>query len=307
MRTIISAAVANLTIVAAATFVILAPVHAQGQKPHLQEEGIDPTSREILRGKPDAGNPKYVAALRKELEATVKSQTLDPQRIDVLIRNLFGQQISEPKMVVLRRNLRDIATNDGFYTRLVNIALPMLQANVPLEQMKSVVTSTMMRVQLDGMRRLTEQDIETFLLYSLEFMRTIPPQLCKRLVNSEVSQQEAAYLERQYIAARSDTEFRRIMDMYNRAGMAELNDHPSPPTVEADEYSAAQKVFADVLVKRMMRSYSAQAVDRILGDTERASATEVCDFGKAVYMSILDMPAPFRRWQMQALMNELSK
>lgn len=297
-----------LMLLAAAAIGWAMPAQAQGARGHLQEEGIEAPSRGSSASRPiDASDPRFVSEYRKGLETTVKRRVTDPAQLDAMITNIFSQRLSEPKMEIMRRNIRAMTFNDGFYTRLVNLTLPMVQANVPKERVMAVVSSSFTRVQIEGMSRLEESDIETFLVYSYAFMQSIPPQLCKRLINGELSSQESAYLERQYVASRPDAEFTKVMDMYLRASSAVLNDHPKPPHIEPDEFAAAKKIFDQALIRRMATLYPLEKALRIMEDTASASPAEACDVGKSVYRTILEMPAPFRRWQMQALMNEIAK
>ena len=299
--------IATLILALAAALAAVVPATAQTLRGQLQEDGIEATPEQILRSQEvDVQDPRYVQAFRRALESSTKKEMSDPVKVDALLVKAYGQ-VSEAKMVLLRRNLRAIIDNDRYYEHLTNMALPMLQAKVPTGKIREVINSSFMTVQAKGLRRLSEDDHMYFIAYTARFMGEMPLDMCKRVANGAMSEQESAYLERKYLGTRSDEEFRGIADLYLRAIQAELSESPSLPQFTNAQKTAAQSIFDDAVLKRMYRQMSAAQADRILGDLSAASPAEVCAFSMDVFRTLVEMPAPFRRWQLQSFLAQASE
>lgn len=295
---------ATLVIALAAALAAAAPAFAQTPRGQLQEEGIAATPEQILRTqKPDAKDPRYVQAFRSLLESSTRKQMSDQVRLDGLLVKIYGQ-VSEPKMELLRRNVRAIVDNDRYYDHLANMAVPMLQAKVPMEKIKEVINSSFLTTQVKGLRRVSEEDQMIFIAHIGRFMADLPLDVCKRVANAGMGEQEAVYLERKFLGSRSDEEFRVVADMYLRAIQAELTESPSVPVFTDAQKSSAQAIFNDGLLARMYKRMSAADASRVLNDLNKASSAEACAFSLDVFRTMLEMPAPFRRWHLQTFVEE---
>lgn len=298
--------VKNITLVmaVASALAVGSPAVAQTVRGQLQEEGIAYTPEQILRSqRPDAKDPRYVQAFRAVIESSTRREMSDQSKLDALLIKIYGQ-VSEPKMTLLRRNVRAIVDNDRYYDHLANMAVPMIQAKVPLAKVKEVINSSLLTIQVKGLRRVAEQDQMVFIAHTARFMGDLPLDVCKRVANAGMGEQEAIYLERKFLGSRSDEEFRVVADMYLRAIQAELSESPSVPEFTDAQKSSAQSIFDDGLLNRMYKRLSAADTSRVLNDLPKASSAEVCAFSLDVFRTMLEMPAPFRRWHLQAFIED---
>ena len=291
----------------AATLVLCAPSFAQTSRGHLQEEGIAPPFEQILRSQnPDASDPRFVRAYREAIVASIKREMATPGRVEELIVKTYGQ-ISPAKMKLFARNMQTILKHEGYYDMLVNLTLPMVMAKVPMEQIKEVMSATALTIPLKGLPRLNEQDQMAFIAYTARLMGTVPPEICKRITNNDIGAQESAYIERSYLVTRSDEEFTAVADLYLRAIEYELSDFPYVPKYTEAQMESAQTIFAKALVERMQKRMPIEQVSDILNDMKKASAKEVCATSLDIFRTLLDMPSPFRKWQLQAFVNEAAR
>lgn len=294
-------------IFAIAVFAACGSSIAQTSRGLLQEEGIEPPLEQILRDpSADTTDPRFVRAFRQAVEASTKREMNAPGRVSELLAKHYGQ-VSPAKTKLLERNMRAILNHDGYYDMLVNLTLPMVQAKVPMSRIKEVMESSMLEIPLKGLPRLSEQDQMGFIAYMARLMASIPPEMCKRLANDEMSARESAFIERGYLVSRTDEEFKAVLDLYLRAIDSELSDTPRVPRYTEAQLQSAQSVFGEGLVSRMGKRMSIEKATRILNDMGNASAVEACDATMDIFRTLLDMPAPFRKWQLQAFVNESSR
>lgn len=294
-------------IFAIAVFAACGSSIAQTSRGLLQEEGIEPPLEQIFWDpSADTTDPRFVRAFRQAVEASTKREMNAPSRLNDLLAKHYGQ-VSPAKAKLLERNIRAILNHDGYYDLLVNLTLPMVQAKVPMSRIKEVMESSMLEVPLKGLPRLSEQDQMGFIAYMARLIVNIPPEMCKRIALNEMSARESAFIERGYLVSRSDQEFKIVLDLYLRASEAELSDSPGVPKYTDAQMQSAQSVFAEGLISRMSKRMSIENVSRILNDMGKASANEACDASMDILRTLLDMPAPFRKWQLQAFVNESSR
>jgi len=273
----------------------------------LQEEGIEPPLEQILRSqKPDASDPRFVRAYREAIASSIKREMATPGRVDELIVKTYGQ-MSPVKMKLFARNMQAILKHEGYYDMLVNLTLPMVQANIPMAQIKEVMSATVLTIPLKGLPRLNEQDQMAFIAYTARLMGNVPPEICKRITTNDMSAQESAYIERSYLVTRSDEEFTAVADLYLRAIEYELSDFPQVANYTDAQLKSAQTIFAKALVKRMQKRMPIEQVSSILNDMKKAPAKEVCVTSLDIFRTLLDMPSPFRKWQLQVFVNETAR
>ena len=144
---------------------------------------------------------------------------------------------------------------------------------------------------MKGMARLSPEDQRAFLKYMSTWLNHASVEDCKWMmtVGATASASETAKIEMKYYGKFKREELRSYFRFLRKAMFAELNNFPYARNINQDQAKIADDAFQVVLERKIKQESVGIEVLKAMSDMNNSSAKDVCDSGKLIFSSVLDM------------------
>ena len=144
---------------------------------------------------------------------------------------------------------------------------------------------------IKGMARLDAADHKDFISFANLFLNYASVQDCKWMMTdgTTASFSERGKIESKYYSKFKNEELRLYLRFLRRSILAEINNFPNSRTINEDQMKIAEDAFKIVLEKKMKQQSVRIETLKAMTDMKNSSAKDVCDAGKLVFSSLLDM------------------
>jgi len=144
---------------------------------------------------------------------------------------------------------------------------------------------------MKGMARLSPEDQRAFLSYMNTWLNHASVEDCKWMmtVGATASASETAKVEMKYYGKFKLEELRSYFRFLRKAMFAELNNFPSTRNINQDQIKIADDAFEIVLKRKIKQESVRLEVLKAMEDMNNSYANDVCDAGKLIFYSVLDM------------------
>lgn len=238
-----------------------------------------------------------VRKLAEEVAFEIKRQYGTPERLAALVTRVYGP-LSPDKADAARYIMRSILFHDGVPDFAAKLIAPIYSPGVSANDLSVAVTEGMIQLQLSGISRLDAQRQASFVRYTVDIARMMPPEICKALYLGQLSSEQSVAVERRYLVQMPTPRFVSILNLYKEAIDAELSGYPDVRVISREQAMLAEKVYRGAAIKRAAARMSQQALQSIDQDPQSALAQDVCDFMVVILEGMLDIPEPYRSWQL---------
>lgn len=244
------------------------------------------------------------AQLAEELKQQFAKLGTDEQ-LTTMVNRAYGVPLSPDKAKVARDGLREIMFHRSFSETAANLLHPVYRPGMPQSEVTAVMLEGMSQIQVQGFVRLPQHRQAAVVRHTVDFARSLPPTTCQALLSGKLSTPQAARLERAYVASLPLPQFTHVTALYTDAAVAQLSNFPDEKAVNAGQAELAQTALNRVAQKRLRSMMSNDALLRVEGDTTSASPQEYCSYFTILLESMLEVPEPYRGWQLTRFMASL--
>ena len=238
---------------------------------------------------------KFAGLLKIELK---KMYGTDAQ-LDAAVRTAYGATLSPEKTLIGRKYFQTLFFHEKTPDFLARLVLPLANANVSKGQLNAAMMEGLLGLQLKGLARLSTTEHASFIVYMGRMSQGIPASQCKAMYLNQMSTAEAIAVERSYIVSASNGEFEQLHELYRAAVLAELNSYPDKRTINAQQAEVAAKVYESASQARIRLELTPVQLTRIQAGVATAPPSDVCAFMTAYVTGMLDMPEPYKGWQLR--------
>lgn len=224
----------------------------------------------------------------------------DQEMLDAVIAKAYGTRLSPDKLEVTRRMMRSNLTDPRMGQHVASVAAPFVKANPAATetQLSMVGMEAMALLQTRGLKRLSPENQAFMVQHVVGLARGIPVATCKRMGLEQVGTEEAAQIERSYIAGLPLGRFEAVTNLYDAAMKAEVRGYPDVRTITPEQAQLAESVYEQSLRTRFSNDMTPAQIGRVVDNMAAAPAPEVCAFLVSTLTAILDMPEPYKTWQL---------
>lgn len=277
-----------------AILILLGPTPAA----HAQPGQSNPTLQETQARQAAMAGAAIAAEFRKIASST-------PQ-LDRLIFNTYGTTLTPEKLEVARRVVRSNLTDENLSAYIGKVIAPLIATNPSMEDVITAAMEGVVSLQLKGLARLSPELQANFITHSLGTMANMEPADCKAAALGQMNSVQAARLERRYIAGLPLGKFEAITNLYQEAAKAQLRGFPDARQLNDSQARLAQSVFEKSAEDLFTRSVPLGVLERLASSGfEALPAREACLIAYLSNAAILDMPEPYRTWQLTRFMLSL--
>ena len=144
---------------------------------------------------------------------------------------------------------------------------------------------------MKGMARLSPEDMRVFLSFMNTWLHHASVEDCKWMmaIGATSSASEAAKIEMKYYGKFKQEELRSYFRFLRKAMFAELNNFPSARNLNQDQIKIADDAFQLILERKIKQESVRIETLKAMSDMNNSSAKDVCDSGKLIFSSVLDM------------------
>jgi hypothetical protein len=144
---------------------------------------------------------------------------------------------------------------------------------------------------MKGMARLPPEDQRFFLSFLNTWLHQASVNDCKWMMTDAQtsSASEAAKIEMKYYEKFRKDELRSYFGFLRRAMFAEINNFPAARSINQDQAKIADDAFRIILERKIKQGSVRAETLRAISDMNNSSAKDVCDAGKLIYSTVLDM------------------
>jgi len=144
---------------------------------------------------------------------------------------------------------------------------------------------------MKGMARLSPEDMRVFLSFMNTWLHHASVEDCKWMmaVGATSSASEAAKIEMKYYGKFKQEELRSYFRFLRKAMFAELNNFPSARNLNQNQIKIADDAFQLILERKIKQESVRVETLKAMSDMNNSSAKDVCDSGKLIFSSVLDM------------------
>jgi hypothetical protein len=144
---------------------------------------------------------------------------------------------------------------------------------------------------MKGMARLDSADQRNFISFMNTWLNHASVQDCKWMMTDGAtsSASESGKIELKYYGKFKQEELRSYFRFLRKSMLAEINDFPYPRTINADQIKIADDALQVVFERKFKQQSVRIETLKAMTDMNNASAKDVCDAGKLIFSSILDM------------------
>lgn len=227
-------------------------------------------------------------------------------QLDRLIFSTYGTTLTPEKLEVARRGVRSNLTDENLSAYIGKVIAPLIATNPSMEDVTAAAMEGVVALQLKGLARLSPELQSAFITHSLGTMANMEPADCKAAALGQMNSAQAARLERRYIAGLPLGQFEAITNLYQEAAKAELRGFPDARQINDSQARLAQSVFEKSAEDLFTRSVPLGVLERLASSGfEALPAREACLIAYLSNAAILDMPEPYRTWQLTRFMLSL--
>ncbi len=195
--------------------------------------------------------------------------------------------------------MRSSLTDDNLAAYFGGVFAPLAGSSLTQQQLTSAAMEAMVSLQIKGLSRLSSERQALFVTHLIGTMLWLSPTDCKALALGQMSTAQSAKIERSYIASLPVGRFEAVTMLYGEAIKAEMRRFPDVRTVNAEQAQLAETVYEKALENNLRRMMSQETLQRFaITGLEAAPATEACVFLQASTAALLDMPEPYKSWQL---------
>jgi len=224
----------------------------------------------------------------------------DQEMLDAVIAKAYGTRLSPDKLEVARRMMRSNLTDPRIGQHVASVAAPFVKANpnATESQLSMVGMEAMSMLQSRGLKRLSPENQAFMVQHVIGLARGIPVSTCKRMGLEQIGTEEAAQIERSYVANLPLGRFEAVTNLYDAAMKAEIRGYPDVRTITPEQAQLAESVYEQALRTRFSTDMTPAQIGRVIDNMAAAPAPEVCAFLVSTMAAVLDMPEPFKTWQL---------
>lgn len=246
-----------------------------------------------------ATQAREAAQVGAALAAEFRKIASSTSQLDQLIVNAYGVPLTPEKLEIARRAMRTNLTDENLAAYMGTVIAPLIATNPTMADVTAAAMEGIASLQIKGLARLSPELQASFVTHTLDAMLGMTPADCKAVALGQMSTSQAARLERLHIARLPLGQFEAITNLYQEAARAELRGFPDVRQVNPEQARLAESVFENAAVARLRRSASQSSLERFSTvGLEGMPAQEACQFVYASNAAILDMPEPYRTWQL---------
>jgi hypothetical protein len=252
----------------------------------------------VLTGASALAQTPSLAKATEQLRTEIARQFGAEEQLDAALMKAYGVELTEEKAEVSRRALRTLIFNDATPDYIAKLLMPVYRPQLSQQEVVAVVMEGILELQVRGLQRLAPSRQALLVSHIVDMARALPPSTCKALFLGQIATKEAADLERRFIASLPLSRFEGIVTVYREATEAELAGYPDERSINAQQAKLAQKVYDEAIGKRVRAQSSKEAIARVKADIASAPAGEVCSVMSSSVQAMLDMPEPYKSWQL---------
>ena len=233
------------------------------------------------------------------IAAEFRKIATSPSQLDRVIATAYGVQLPPDKLEIARRYMRSSLMDENLATYFGGVLAPLAGSNLTQQQLTAAAMEAMASLQIKGLSRLSADRQALFVTHLIGTMLWVSPTDCKALALGQMSTAQSARLERSYIASLPIGRFEAITMLYDEATKAEMRGFPDVRSVNAEQARLAETVYEKAIEDNLRRMMSQEALQRFAtSGLEGAPANEACVFVQASTAAMLDMPEPYKTWQL---------
>ncbi len=152
-------------------------------------------------------------------------------------------------------------------------------------------TELFLSLAMKGMARLDSDDQRNFISFMNTWLNHASAQDCKWMMtdSATASASETGKIESKYYGKFKQEELRSYFRFLRKSMLAELNDFPYPKTINEDQIKIADDALQVVFERKIKQQSVSIETLKAMSDMNNSSAKDVCDAGKLIFSSILDM------------------
>lgn len=239
-----------------------------------------------------------VTKVAAQVAVEIKRQYSTSEQLDAAITQTYGVKLSADKAEVARRTLRALIFNEAVPEYFAQLFVPLYRQGVTPKELTAAAVEGIAQLQVKGLARLPPERQAAFVSHVINAARSMPATSCKTMFIGQMSTAESALLERKYMAALPLGKFEAISNLYREAAEAELAGYPDARTINAQQAKLAEKVYESASVRRIRAQVPQAIAQRVDQDASSAAPSEVCAVMTTRAEGMLDMPEPYRAWQL---------
>ncbi len=152
-------------------------------------------------------------------------------------------------------------------------------------------TELFLSLAMKGMARLDPAEQRNFLLFMNTWLNHASAEDCKWLMTdgATASATETSKIEMKYYGKFKQEELRAYFKFLRKSMFAELNNFPLSKKINQDQIKIADDAFQLMLEKKIKQQSVRIETLKAMSDMGNSSAKDVCDAGKLIFSSVLDM------------------
>lgn len=255
---------------------------------------------------PAHADAELEAKIAKEFNGMLMDNYGTDAKIDAAVARVYGSSLSPEKAKVARENLWAMMFHPQLPSYMARSLAHLYEApGVSKQDIAAATRQTLYSLKMKGLLRLNAEHQAQALRHSVAMARWLPVAQCKALLLDQLQPAQSSRLERQFTEQLPLTEFEAVGAMYRDATTAELVGYPEVRSINEDQAAVALKVYGTAIAKRLQESLPEDVIARVTADSATAPAGEVCSFLTTAMLALLDMPEPFRSWQLIRFMEAM--
>lgn len=240
---------------------------------------------------------KVAGIVARELALAAQRQAGDDKWLSEFVLQVYGP-LSPEKKAAAKHLHRDTMTHPAMSDRMAAAFEPLAAVMAPTESLRSAAFQVVQHTLQLGLVRLPSERLAAYFRHVVGFMRGVQPDVCKNIVMARLAPLESNKEEVNYLASLPTERFKAVMSLYREASLAELEGYPDRVLLNAEQAKLADAIFKATAKKRVEANVPEAVRNRVYSSLGSAPSHEVCRVATEHLLSMLDMPEPYRRWQM---------
>lgn len=242
--------------------------------------------------------------LRAAVSAAAQRLRTDSAYLESMVNRGWQGLLDEQQLPLVAGMVRDVMAHEAMQAYVVNVLRPLVTDATTREMVTATMAEAMSALQVKGMRRLGTDQQAAFVRFTYDWAGWAPPKVCKAAFTGQLNTMQSMVLERRYAMTLPSQKFESYIALYKAATMAELDDYPSPRTVNSVQMKAAERAFTQAFLERTA-SMPAGLLERVIEAPDQVAAEDACSYFREVLAAVLSLEEPYRSWQLARFMADL--
>lgn len=237
---------------------------------------------------------------KEDFAREIRSHFKNDAEIDAHLQTIYSGTLSTQRLKAARKNLKSIFFDERFHARLAQAAFPTKEIT-DRDSFGVLLWFEASKIYEAGLVIQPLEAQEELVKHLVNYSQWLPATLCKKLITAELSPKEMITLEARYTATFPVKQFEKSLARQLRAFQAGLEPEPKVKEISAENVARIKRISDPIFHQRLRERFSQETIAKLGNGLKYASPKEVCGFYQEMLLTVLDLPQPYRSWEIQRM------